>query len=136
MPRMTINTSEAQAFELAPPGPYLMTIDTVSEPRNSQSEKKTLGVDIDFAFSDPDMAQRCGKVRRFYPVKGKGAGFFADLWKVVTGNELPIGKEGGDLDVDTDELLGQTVQVNVDNQPSQKPGDDRIFNIAKSVVAA
>jgi hypothetical protein len=135
MPRVTINTQEAVSFELAEPGPYLMTIDKVGEPRRSESEKKTLGIDIEFAFADPDIAQRCGRIRRFYPIAGKGAGFFADLWKTVTGEDLPIGREGGDIDVDTDELLGKTVQVDVTNE-SGSNGDDKLWNTAKKVVAA
>lgn len=134
--RLTINTSETQGFALAEPGTYTMTIEKISEPRKSQSEKQTIGIDIDFAFVDPDIAQKCGHVRRFYPLQGKGAGFFVDLVKVVTGFEIPIGKEGGDIDFDTDELLGKTVLVDVDHQPSNKPGDDRMFNTAKKVVAA
>lgn len=135
-PRLTINTSEAQGFAPVEPGPYLMTIDKISEPHKSKSEKETIGIDIDFAFADPNLQLGHGHVRKFYPIQGKGAGFFADLYRVVTGNELPIGPAGGDLDIDTDELLGQTVQVDVGNQKSQKEGDDRIFNTVRSVVAA
>lgn len=132
MPRLTINTSEAVSFEPAEPGPYLMTIDSVGEPYESKSEKKTLGIDVEFAFADPAIAQRCGKVRRFYPVKGKGSGFFADLWKVVTGEELPIGQQGGDIDVDTDDLIGATVQVDVGNREHE----GKVYNEAKKIVAA
>lgn len=135
MPRVTINTAEALSFQPAEPGPYLMTIDKASDPRKADSEKGTIGVDITFAFNDPDMSQRCGTIRRFYPITGKGVGFFADLWKVVTGEDLPIGKEGGDLDVDTDELIGKVVQVDVGNRPD-KDDPKKLWNEAKKVVAA
>jgi hypothetical protein len=135
MPRLTINTSEARTFEPAEPGPYLMSIDKVGEPRKADSEKGTLGVDVEFKFTDPEVDQRCGTVRRFYPISGKGSGFFAELWKVVTGEEIPLGKSGGDIDVDTDELLGQVVQVEVGHRAS-KDDPERIFNEAKKVVAA
>lgn len=133
--RLTLNTTEAQSFELAEPGPYLMTIDKIDEPRKTE---KTVVVDIHFAFVDADVSQRCGSIRRTYPIQGKGAGFITELIKVVTGNEIPVGKEGGNIDFDTDELIGKTVQVNVDNEPSNKPGADpnQLYNVAKKIVAA
>lgn len=134
MPRLTINTAEAISFEPAEPGPYLMTIESVSEMRLSE-EKKTPGVDVEFAFADPEISQRCGKIKRFYPIAGKGAGFFAELWKAVTGEEMPVGREGGDIDVDTDQLLNVTVMVEVANRP-HKDDPNKIFNEAKKVVAA
>ena len=131
MPRMTINTSEAVSFEPAEPGPYSMTIDEL-EPIKS-AKKNTPGLNVYFKFVDTDLDQKCGRVRRFYPISGKGAGFFADLYKVATGSELPIGREGGDLDIDTDDLMGKQVTVEVDN----RAGDDgRVYNDAKKVVAA
>lgn len=133
--RLTLDTSQAQSFELAEPGPYLMTIDKVDEARKTE---KTVVVDVHFAFADPDVAQRCGTIRRTYPIQGKGAGFITELIKVVTGNEIPIGKAGGAIEFDTDELIGKTVQVNVDNEPSNKPGADPnvLYNVAKKIVAA
>lgn len=135
MPRLTINTQEVKSFEPAEPGPYLMTVDEISDVWLSE-EKKTPMVYVYFKFTDPAMDDRCGRVRRSYPVAGKGAGFFADFWKAATGEDLPIGAEGGDIDVDTDEALGKTVQVEVGNEKSNKPGDDRVFNTAAKVVAA
>lgn len=133
--RLTINTSDAQGRELAEPGPYLMNVEKIGDPRATE---KTTVVDVDFAFADPDYAQRCGHIRRSFPVKGKGAGFFVDLIKVTTGHEIPIGKEGGDIDFDTDEILGKPVLVTVDNKPSTKAGADPtvLYNTAEKIVAA
>lgn len=131
MPRMTINTSEATSFEATQPGPYSMTIDELEGPIKSK-EKQTPGLNVYFKFVDPDLDQKCGRVRRFYPITGKGAGFFADLYKTATGSELPIGKEGGDLDIDTDDLMGKQVTVDIDNREHE----GKMYNEAKKVVAA
>ena len=132
--RLTINTQDVRTFEPVEPGPYLMNVHSFSEPYESR-EKKTPMIDVEFAFPDPAMDEKHGRVRRGLPIKGKGAGFFTDFWKAATGEDLPIGKDGGgEVDVDLDQALGKTVQVLISNEKEEN--GDRIFNRADKIVAA
>lgn len=133
--RLTINTSEAQAFALAEPGPYSMKVER-AEPKKAKTG--TNGVEVDFQFQDPNLQQKHGHVRRFYPIEGKGAGFFAEFWKQTTGEELPVGQEGIGLDIELDDCLEAEVQVEITNEASNAPGADPnvLYNVAKKVVAA
>lgn len=125
--RVTVDTTEARSFELAEPGPYEMTIATIGDPRATE---KTTVVDVEFSFDDPKMDQTCGKVRRIYPIAGKGAGFFREFWKGATGQDIPIGTK---LDIDLDDAVGRHVLVDVGHT---KPGDDnRVYNEASKVVS-
>ena len=112
MPRYTIDLSEAQSFEATEPGVYPMTIDEFEEPKPSK-EKGTLGTMVYFAFQDPAVAKRCGRARRWYALEGRGAGFFRELWKAATGEDLPIGEK---LDFDSDDAVGRPVNVLIGNE--------------------
>ena len=125
MPRVTIDTSEAQSFEAVEPGPYPMTLST-AEVKNSQKGDAMLNVA--FAFEDPATAKKAGLVYRNYMLVGKGAGFTRDFLKAF-GIDIPI---GGSFDFDTDDLVGRHVIVQIAN----KEYEGRLQNDAQSVVAA
>lgn len=128
MGRITIDTNEAMSFEPTEPGPYAMTIDEFSEPFRSK-EAKTLCVTVFFAFANPDIAQKCGRVARTYTLEGKGAGFFRELWKAATGEDIPLKTQ---IDVDTDDAVGRPVIVTIGNEEYE----GRLQNRAEKVVAA
>jgi hypothetical protein len=128
MRRATIDTTEAQSFEAVEPGPYLMKVDEIKDPAPSE-EKGTMGTWVYFAFQDPGVAKKAGRVRRFYPLVGKGAGFFREFWKAAAGEDIPVGQT---IDVDLDDGVGRSVLVNIGNEEYQ----GRTQNTAEKVVAA
>lgn len=128
MRRAVIDTTEAQGFEPTEPGPYQMKVDEIEDPGPSK-EKGTLGTWIYFAFLDPTIARKCGRVRKFYTLQGKGAGFFREFWKAATGEDIPLGQQ---LDVDLDLAVGRPVIVNVGNEPYE----GRLQNSVERVAAA
>lgn len=128
MPRVTLDLSEARSFEPTEPGTYPMIVET-AEPVKSKEGKSMLN--IAFKFEDPETDQRCGLVYRNYMLAGKGAGFFRELWKALTGEELAIG-EGAMYDVDTDDIIGKHVVAKITNREYE----GRQQNEIGSVVAA
>lgn len=126
MRKLTVDTTQAQSFEPAEPGPYPMTIHSISDPE--KGEKSTY-VTVEFEFQDPAIAQRCGRVMRNYPITGKGAGFFREFWKGATGEDIPA---QATIDVDVDQAVGRRVIVQVGN----KEYEGRIRNEAERVTAA
>lgn len=127
MPRVTVDTSEAVSFEPAEPGPYEMTINKIDGPHKGE---KSNYMAVEFQFQDPDRQKKHGSVFRNYPIDGKGSGFFRDFWKAATGQDLPIGQKG--LDIDTDDALGRPVIVQIGNRDYQ----GRTLNEAERVTAA
>lgn len=129
MRRAVIDTSEAQSFEAVEPGPYQMTVDEIEDPAPSEV-KGTNGTWVYFAFQDPALAKKAGRVRKFYTLQGKGAGFFREFWKAATGEDLPIGTQG--IDVDLDDGVGRPVIVNVGNETYE----GRLQNSVERVASA
>lgn len=129
MGRLTINTTEAQTFEATDPGLYNMTIDQIDDAAPSKA-KGTLGTWIYYKHDDPNIQQRCGRARKFYPLEGPGSGFFMQLWKNLTGEDLPVGMEN--IDIDPDILLGKPVQVQL---LLTKLDDGRMVNEVETVIA-
>lgn len=127
MPRVTVDTSEALSFEPAEPGPYEMTIDKIEGPKKGE---KSNYMAVEFKFQDPEAQKKHGSVYRNYPIDGKGAGFFRDFWKAATGQDLPIGQKG--LDIDTDDAMGRPVVVQLGNREYE----GRTLNEAERVSAA
>lgn len=128
MRRASIDTSEARSFEPTMPGPYQMLVDEVGDPKPS-AEKGTLGFLVYFKFADPEKDQVCGRVQRWYALEGKGTGFTREFWKASTGEDLPIGQEG--LEIDLDAPIGRPVIVQVGNEPYE----GRIQNTAETISA-
>lgn len=129
MRRATIDTSEAQSFEATEPGPYQMLVDQIDDPAPSE-QKGTNGTWIYFKFQDPALAKKCGRVRKFYTLQGKGAGFFREFWKAATGEDLPVGQQA--IDVDLDMGVGRPVIVSVGNETYE----GRLQNSVERVAAA
>lgn len=127
MPRVTIDTTEARSFEPTEPGNYEMTVESVGAPEKGD---KSTYLPITYRFDDPAIDKRCGTVIRNYPISGKGAGFFTELWKALTGEKIDIGLQG--FDVDTDDIVGKHVIAQIENREY----DGRLMNDVKKVVAA
>lgn len=128
--RVTVDTTQAKSFDLVEPGPYEMTIKSISEPKAPKDDPKgDKGVEVEFAFQDPQLDQASGTVQRRYPIEGKGAGFFRDFWKAATGEDIPVGTK---LDVDLDNAIGRPVIVGITHRPWQ----GKTYNNAETVTAA
>lgn len=126
MPRVTIDTTEAQSFELVEPGPYPMTVHSVEVVKSSNNQNM---MSVQFAFDDPALDKLAGKVFRNYMLEGKGAGFTREFLKATTGEDFPIGQT---LDFDTDDVVGRPVHVQIAH--SEYEGRKR--NDADRVTAA
>lgn len=125
MPRVTIDTTEAQSFEAVEPGPYPMTVAT-AEVKNSSKGDPMLN--IAYTFEDPATAKKAGQVFRNYMLSGKGAGFTREFLKVF-GIDIPVGAQ---MDFDTDDIVGRHVIVQITNREYE----GRLQNEAQSLVAA
>lgn len=128
LPRVTIDTTEAQSFEAVEPGPYSMTIDEVKSGIESKENKVPM-IEAYFKFDDPEVAKKAGRVIRNYMLAGKGAGFTREFLKAVTGEDYPIGQV---LDFDTDDLVGRRVQAQISNREYS----GRLQNEVDRVVAS
>lgn len=126
MPRVTIDTTEAQSFELVEPGPYPMRVNS-AEPRQSSGGKSMLVVE--FSFDDPSLDKKAGKVFRNYMLEGKGAGFTREFLKATTGEDFPVGQT---LDFDTDDVVGKPVTVQIGHEEYE--GNKK--NVAERVTAS
>lgn len=125
--RATVDTTEAQAFEAVEPGPYRMEIDEVGEDEVSAAGND--GFWVYFRFADPTIQRKAGRVRRWYSIKGKGAGFFRELWKAGTGEDIPMSTQ---IDVDLDALTNRPVMVNIGNREYE----GRLQNDIERIAAA
>lgn len=125
MPRVTIDTTEAQSFEAVEPGPYSMTVETAEVKTSSKNDAM---LNVAFKFEDPAIAKKAGLVYRNYMLVGKGAGFSREFLKAF-GIDIPIGVQ---MDFDTDDLVGRHVLVQITNREYE----GRLQNEAQSVVAA
>lgn len=126
MPRVTIDTSEAQSFELVEPGPYPMRVHSAEPEKTSKGQNMLV---VQFAFDDPALDKVAGKVFRNYMLEGKGAGFTREFLKATTGEDFPVGQT---LDFDTDDVVGKPVIVQI----THREYEGRKSNEASSVVAA
>lgn len=127
MPRVSIDTTEAQSFEAVEPGPYPMVIDTVEIKKAKTSG--TPMMNVGFKFEDPSTAKKAGTVFRNYMLGGKGAGFSRDFLKAAAGIDIPI---GGNFDFDTDELVGRHVIVQIGNREYE----GQLQNEAERIISA
>lgn len=132
MGRLTVDTSEAQSFEAVEPGPYYMTVDEIDTGEDGTglvSEKGSRGVFIYYKFEDPNLHRYAGRTRRWYSIDGKGAGFFREVWKGITGEEIPMDAQ---IDVDPDDAIGRRVLVKVKNESYE----GRLQNVPDQVTQA
>lgn len=129
MRRVALNTTEARSFEPTEPGPYQMVVEKIDDPVKSKGGSGPLGMMIYFKFQNPETDQQCGNVRRWYALEGPGAGFTRELWKSATGEDIPIGEEGFEIDLDS--AIGRPVLVTIANEVYE----GRQQNVAESVSA-
>ncbi|NIN68865.1 MAG: hypothetical protein GTO63_30100 [Anaerolineae bacterium] len=107
-PQLRVDMTEAESFApVDAPGVFPMKVYSVSEAK--QGPKATY-VEVQFAFLEPELDKKHGKVYNNYPINGKGAFRFKEMWKKILGEDLP---EDAPIDVDTDELLGQEIDVDI-----------------------
>ena len=127
--RATVDTTQAQSFEATEPGPYQMVVDEIEDPAVSQKSGST-GMWVYFKFADPTVQRRAGRVRKWYALNGEGSGFFREFWKAATGEDIPMGSDA--FDVDLDDAQGRSVIVLVGNETYE----GRLQNTVERVSAA
>lgn len=128
MPRVTIDTNDIKTFEPTVPGPYTMTFDSVEDEVQVSEEKGTRYLVSWLKFTDPALAEKCGRVKYNLILTGAGAGFTRDAWKAATGEELPLKAQ---IDIDTDQLIGRTVVVLIGNETYK----GNLRNVAERISA-
>ena len=126
MPRVTIDTTEAQSFEPVEPGTYPMTIEAAEATKSGKGDAM---LNVAFSFEDPVLSKSAGKVFRNYMLVGKGAGFTREFLKAVTGQDFPVGQV---LDFDTDDLVGRHIVAQVGNREYE----GRLQNEVERVTSA
>lgn len=128
MPRLQVDTTQAQKREPLPDDTYTCTVQEVTGPHTGQKSKY---VTVVLKVSEGEFEGR--EIWHNLPIEGKGAGIFADFWQKVTGDELPYGEAG--IDVDTDDLVGRTVGV-VTVQEEYPEGSGTFNHKVKKLVQA
>lgn len=129
MPRLHIDAREAISLKPLPDDTYDCKVLSISAPK--KGEKSTF-VEVVFEVIDGEHAG--AKIYQNMPIDGKGAGIFVDFYNKITGEELDI-DDLEDLDVDTDELVGEEIGVTtVQEEYPEGSGDFR--HKVKKLVAA
>lgn len=129
MPRLNVDLSEAQSMKPIPEDTYLCTVGEISEP---QSGPKSTYIAVTYVVSEGEYEGR--QLFQNLPITGKGAGIFADFYAKVTGEDVDV-DDLDDLDVDTDDLIGQEIGVVV-GQHEYPEGSGEFRNDVKKLVAA
>lgn len=129
MPRLKVNTTEAQSREALPDDTYTCRVLEITGPHKGT---KSSYVTIIFEVAEGEFEKR--QIWDNRPVTGKGAGMFVEFWEKATGEVLPIGPEGVDLDVDTDDAVGQMLGV-VTVQEEYPEGSGTFQHKVKKLVA-
>lgn len=104
-PRLTVKAEEGRIIELVDEGTYECTVLDASELTQGP---KAQYIPVEFVISEgqPFAGQH---LWRNCPIEGKGSGIFVDLWNKVMDDELTVGEEGANYDVDSEEMHGQKV---------------------------
>lgn len=129
MPRLNIDLSEAQSQKPIPEDTYLCNVGEISDP---QTGPKSTYVMVTYVVAEGEHEGR--QLFQNMPITGKGAGIFADFYSKVTGEEIDV-DDLDDLDVDTDDLVGQQIGV-VAGQKEYPEGSGEFRNEVKKLVAA
>lgn len=128
-PRLNLDLSEAQSMKPVPADTYNCTVFEISEPK---SGPKSTYVEVIFQISDGEFEDR--KLYQNMPINGKGAGIFADFYSKITGEEVDV-DELDELDIDTDDLIGQEIGVVV-GQYEYPENSGEFRNDVKKLVRA
>lgn len=129
MPRLHVDLNEAQSRKPVPDDRYLCTITEISSPQ--QGEKSTY-VMATMEVSDGEFSGH--KFFSNLPITGRGAGIFADFYSKATGEDVDV-DELEELDVDTDDLIGQEIGVvNAQEEYPENSGEfrDRVKRFLKA----
>ena len=111
-PQIHFDPSKAVSFDTVAPGTYPVRVFAVSDVEQGPKAKY---LSVEFEHLDPELAGKAGHIWRNYPIEGKGAGFFKDLWKKAVGEDLSELTQ-----LDTDDLVGKEITVEL----SLRPADD------------
>lgn len=106
MPKLTIDATDAKAFEPIPSGTYDAKILEIADPKQGA---KAQYINITFEIEDGEYVGR--RVWRIFVIEGKGVVFLMDLIAKATGEAIEVGEL---TEFDTDDLLGKHVRVVVE----------------------
>lgn len=129
MPRLNIDLSESQSMKPIPEDTYLCTVAEIGDP---QTGPKSTYVPVIYVVAEGEFEGR--QLFQNLPITGKGAGIFADFYSKITGEDVDV-DELDDLDVDTDDLIGQEVGIVV-GQHEYPAGSGEFRNEVKKLVRA
>lgn len=129
MPRLKVDTREAMSLKPLPDDTYQCKVLEISDPKKGD---KSNYVEVIFEVVDGDHIG--AKIFQNMPITGKGAGIFVDFVNKVTGSEYDV-DELDDIDVDTDDLIGQEIGV-VTVQKEYPEGSGEFRHNVKRLVAA
>lgn len=106
MPRVSVSVKDAQTFEPVPDDMYPATVHKIEGPIKGPNSNY---LKVQFKVSEGEHEGRI--FFRNFPVDGKGAGFFVEFWELATGEQIELGPDAPDLDVDTDDALGAAIGI-------------------------
>lgn len=105
MPRLSVNLRDAVSREAVPDDTYECIVFDITGPHKGP---KAAYVKVIFQISEGEYEGR--KLYDNRPIEGEGAGMFADFYSKVTGEDIDV-DDLEELDVDTEDLLGEPVGV-------------------------
>jgi hypothetical protein len=132
MPRLTIDLSEAQSRKPIPEGTYEAKVAEITGPHKGPKAPY-----LTFVFEVENANNEVANGRKFYhntPIKGQGAGIFADTLSKLTGQEVDV-DDLETLDIDTDELLGLPVGLVIKDDEYPKDSGEISSAISKILKA-
>jgi hypothetical protein len=124
MPRLNIDLTDAQSNKPIDVGVYEFELESVSEAKaGAKSQYVTF---IWNCVEEPFVGRKIYDNR---PITGKGAGLFADAYSKLTGEDIDV-DDLAELDVDTDDLLGNRVLITVEHEEYQGETQHRVKKLS------
>lgn len=118
MPKIRVDTREAESLKPIPEGPYPARVVEIGEVTEGP---KAHYIPVQLEITEGDH-----EGRKFYqnlPIEGKGAGILVDFINKATGSDHDV-DELDELDFDTDDLHGAEVIINIKNEEYPKGSGD------------
>lgn len=129
MPRLKVDLREAQSREALPDGTYSCKIFDISAPKTGE---KSSYVSITYEVIEGEFEGR--KIFENRPITGKGAGMFAEFYSKVTGEDISV-NDLEELDVDTDDLIGEEIGVVTKQREYPEGSGDYVSDVKKLIRA-
>lgn len=124
MPKLNLDLSEAISNKPIDMGVYEMEVESISEVK--QGAKAAYVTIIWNCIEEPFVGRKIYDNR---PVNGKGASLFADFYSKVTGEDVDV-DDLESLEIDTDDLIGQTALITVGHTEYQGETQHQVSKIS------